>query len=256
MIAIISPAKNLDEKTEFPELPLTLPHFLENSESIMKVLKTKSARSLGKMMGINPELAELNFERNQKWSSDMTSKESRPAIRMFRGDVYQGMKPWDWAIEDYTFAQEHLLILSGLHGLLRPLDMIKPYRLEMGTKLKIKSKKNLYAFWGDAITKKLNQDLERSGSKILINLASKEYFSSVNPSLINGQIIKISMKEYRNGEYKFMSFFGKKARGFMAGFIIKNKILEPEGLKEFEVEGYSFNPSISSDDHWVFSREN
>ena len=256
MIAIISPAKNLDEKSEIPKLPLTEPTMMEESVKIMGALKKKSANSLGKLMSINKELAELNYNRNQDWLPEMPADSSRPAIRMFSGDVYQGMQPWDWEEKDYEFAQDHLLILSGLHGILRPLDKIRPYRLEMGTKLKIGRRKNLYEFWGDSITNEINKRLEESENQALINLASKEYFSSVNPKKINGRIIEVSMKEYRNGQYKFMSFFGKKARGFMASYIIKNQIRVPEELKNFEMEGYTFNPEISLDDHWVFSRVN
>ena len=256
MIALISPAKNLDEKSEIPALKTTEPYFLQDSEVIMNTLKKKKAPSLAKLHNINKELAELNFERNQSWTSQMDPEKTRPAIRMFRGDVYYGMKPWDWESGDYKFAQEHLLILSGLHGVLRPLDRIKPYRLEMGTNIKIGRKKDLYHYWGGTITDKINERLKESGSDILINLASKEYFGSVNPEKINGRVIEIAMKEYRNGQYKFMSFFGKKARGFVAGYMIKNRVQTPEDLKKFEVEGYSFNPEISTENNWVFSREN
>ncbi len=254
MIALISPAKNLDETSELPNLDGSTPRLLERSERIMKTLKTKSSRSLQKLMGISKDLGDLNFERNQKWLAEVDQMLDRPAVRMFNGDVYQGMKPWEWAKEDYSFAQKHLLILSGLYGVLKPKDLIKPYRLEMGTQLKIATRKNLYEFWGEKITQKINESLSDSGSDKLINLASKEYYQSVKPQKIKGDIIEISFHEYRNGKYKFISFLGKKARGMMAGFMIKNRITEPEQLKTFEMEGYSFNPKISLENHWIFSR--
>lgn len=256
MLAIISPAKNLDEKSDLNALKTTEPLFLKDSEIIMETLKKKRPAALSKLMNISKELSELNFDRNQDWSPEMTRENTRPAVRMFRGDVYLGMMPWEWNEADYEFAQSHLLILSGLHGVLRPMDRIKPYRLEMGTNLKIGRRKNLYDYWGDKITDQINESLKKSGSDTLINLASKEYFAAVNKEKINGRIIGITPKEFRNGQYKFIMFSGKKARGLIARYIIENKITEPSELKHFDVEGYAYNPDISTDEHWVFSRGN
>ncbi len=255
MIAVISPAKNLDEKSEIPSLKTTEPYFLKDSEQIMGTLRKKKVPTLAKLHGISRALAEMNYGRNQIWTSEMDPESTRPAIRMFRGDVYQGMMPWDWDKDDYEFAQDHLRILSGLHGLLRPMDRIKPYRLEMGTKIKIGRKKNLYDFWGDSVTEKINEALRETGSDTLVNLASKEYFAAVKPEKVNGRVIEISMKEYRNGQYKFINFLGKKARGYAAAFMVKNRIKNAEELKEFNTEGYTYNPEISTENYWVFTRE-
>ncbi len=206
-------------------------------------------------MSISDKLSELNAERFSTWEPDFTPENSRPALFAFTGDVYQGMELSSWKTPDFNLAQKQIRILSGLYGVLRPLDLMQPYRLEMGTKLPNPRGKNLYDFWGDIITDLLNTDLKKSGSSLFINLASNEYFSSVKPKSLKGELITPVFKDEKNGKYKIISFFAKKARGMMADYIIRNKITNIAGLKTFNTAGYKFSKSESSDSDLVFLRK-
>jgi cytoplasmic iron level regulating protein YaaA (DUF328/UPF0246 family) len=220
----------------------------------MEQLKALSSREVGSLMNISDKLALLNHERFQSFAASFTKKNSRQAILAFTGDVYQGMNLSEWSAGDFATAQENIRILSGLYGLLRPLDMMQPYRLEMGTSLANARGKNLYQFWGDRITDLLNKDLKKSKSDLVVNLASNEYFSAVIPSKLDGQVISPVFKDEKKGKYKIISFYAKKARGMMADYIVKNKLKESEDLKEFSTGGYAYDAESSTVDKPVFLR--
>jgi len=257
MIHLLSPAKSLDFDSKLPTEDYSLPEFLGDSEKLINRLKKSSKKKLRELMSISVDLAKLNADRYQNWEGKQAiSDESRQAIFAFKGDVYLGLK----ALEelnptDVDYAQSHLLILSGLYGVLRPKDVIEPYRLEMGTKLKVGRKNDLYAFWGDRLTAQINEALKQHEEKAVINLASNEYFKAVNPKKLEGQLIEPEFKDAKNGEYKFITFYGKKARGLMSRYLIKNRISKLEDIKGFDLEGYRFNPELSSPDKPVFTRE-
>ncbi len=254
MIIVISPAKTLYEKSPVHYEKYTEIDFLSESQKIISVLKKKKPDQLARLMDISPKLAELNFRRNQAWTPDFTSENSWQSVLMFNGDVYQGLKAETFTEEEYGIAQQKLRILSGLYGLLKPLDRIQPYRLEMGTNLPVSGKKNLYDFWKTKITTKLNLELALSDQKLLINLASNEYFGVVDTKKLKARVITPSFKENKNGKYLMISFFAKRARGLMSRFIIQNNISDPEELKAFDWEGYYFNNQLSGENDWVFTR--
>ena len=253
MILLISPAKTLDfsvtDQGEYSSVRMA-----EDTAYLAGVLRKYSVNRLMKLMSISEKLATLNKDRYDNFSPSYTPDNSRQAIMAFKGDVYTGLNAEDFEEQELQFAQQHLRILSGLYGLLRPMDMIQPYRLEMGTALKNKKGKNLYDYWGGQITDMINDDLEALQSKVVINLASKEYFKAVNPKNLKGELIHISFKENRNGQYKIISFFAKKARGMMARYAIINQIQDYQELRDFSEDGYSFNELLSEDNHWVFTR--
>ena len=255
MIAILSPAKKLDE-SPLKHLPkhLTEAQFLDEAAFLNSYLKKMKTKAIGKLMDLSPNLAELNFERFQKWEKEHNLENSKPAILTFNGDAYLGMNAKSFSQKELDFAQKHLRILSGLYGLLKPLDLIQPYRLEMGRKLNTKKHDNLYGFWGGKINEQLNKALEESGSPFLINVASGEYSRAANLNQIKGKIITCEFKEGKNGEYKAIMTFAKKARGMMSRFIIENQINEPEDLKAFGMDNYTFSPSKSSEVNYVFTR--
>jgi cytoplasmic iron level regulating protein YaaA (DUF328/UPF0246 family) len=205
-------------------------------------------------MGISPKLSELNKKRYQDWKIEHSTGNSKQAILAFKGDVYEGMKAWDYTQEDFIYAQKNLRLLSGLYGLLRPLDLIQPHRLEMGTVYANPAGKDLYAFWGDLLCKTLNRELKASGSNFLINLASQEYFKSTQPKKLEGEIVSPVFKDEKNGKFKIISFYAKKARGMMASHLIKNRIDSMDGLQNFNDSGYQFEPSESTDLQPVFLR--
>lgn len=205
-------------------------------------------------MSVSDSLAELNRQRFKQWKTPFRPDNSRQAMFAFKGDVYLGLDAYSMAPAEVKFAQSHLRILSGLYGLLRPLDLMQAYRLEMGTRLGTQQGSNLYQFWGDRITKSLNRELKQSDSKTLVNLASGEYFKSIKPKQLNAEIITPAFKEYRDGQYKFIQFFAKKARGLMARYLIDRKIDDPEALKDFDYAGYGYNAELSDDNEWVFTR--
>ncbi len=255
MLTVISPAKTLDFDSPVQTTKATLPEHLNRSKELISLLRQASQKDLTRLMGISPKLAELNVERYQAWKQPFTTSNARQSLLAFKGDVYLGIDVATYSQRDFTHAQKTLRILSGLYGVLRPLDLIQPYRLEMGTKLANRKGKDLYEFWGDEITRALAAELAGHKDKTLINLASNEYFKSVRPAALPGQVITPIFKDYSKGSYKILSFFAKKARGQMATFIIKNRIARPAALKAFDGDGYQFNDAYSSDTDWVFTRK-
>lgn len=255
MLALISPAKTLDYESDLPSFEPTQPEFLDEASTLIEVLRKKSRPQLRELMGISENLADLNFSRYNEWALPFTEDNARAALFAFKGDVYTGFELESYKKADLNFAQKHLRILSGLYGVLRPLDLMQPYRLEMGTALKTKGGKTLYDFWGESITENLNESLKKNRSKEVINLASKEYFSSVKANQLEGRLITPQFKDLKNGSYKIISFYAKKARGMMCDYMIRNRIKSPEGLKGFDTDGYSFNDELSTGDDWVFTRD-
>lgn len=254
MLAVVSPAKNLDYESDLPELNVTQPRLLDNAEELVEVCRQLSPQQLGSLMKISDKLAGLNAARFQEWQRPFNEDNARPAIFAFNGDVYTGLDAASLNSEAIDTAQKQLRILSGLYGVLRPLDLMQPYRLEMGSKLDNPKGKNLYEYWGDTITQMLNDDLAELGSSTLVNLASNEYFSAVKPKALNADIITPVFKDEKNGQYKVISFYAKKARGLMARFILNQKPKSVSDLKEFDANGYSFNEAMSSDKQLVFCR--
>ena len=254
MIVLISPAKSLNEApVDYHDH--STPRMLEESQVLIDVLKKKSANSLKKLMGVSDKIAELNAERFRQFETPFTTDNAKPAIFTFSGDVYLGLQAGTFSEEELNFAQHHLRILSGLYGLLKPMDLMQPYRLEMGLKFANRGGRNLYEFWGDSITEELNRDLKKSGSKLLVNLASNEYFHAVKPRALDADIITPVFKDLKNGKYKIISFFAKKARGQMARYIIDSELNDPAGLKKFRTDGYRYNKAESTAREWVFTRD-
>ncbi|GAB3337964.1 peroxide stress protein YaaA [Marivirga atlantica] len=255
MIAILSPAKSLDFEKQF-DLPSSKTRFNSDTNTLIDTLKEKSEKEIQNLMSISEKLAELNVERYHNFKK-RTPKHAKQAALAFQGDVYQGMQAEEFTKEEHNFAQEHVRILSGLYGLLKPLDLIQPYRLEMGTKLKVNGSKSLYEYWDDKIAKTLVKDLKEQGDDILINLASNEYFKAVDRDLLKKKVtlIDVEFKDYSNGQYKIISFYAKKARGMMARYIVKNRIDKVEDLKSFDIEGYYFDPENSSEQQLCFKRD-
>lgn len=252
MLILISPAKSLNFDKQTITTEYTLPQFEKEAKQLVNVLKKQKAQDLSKLMGISDKLAHLNYERFAVWQKEHTEENSKQAVLSFTGDVYQGLQAHTFEARDFEFAQQHLRILSGLYGLLQPLDLIQPYRLEMGTKLVFKDYKNLYNFWDTKINKAINTILKEE--KTLINLASNEYFKSVQSKNIKGDIITPIFKEQRGDDFKIISFSAKKARGLMTAFIIKNQIENPEDIKAFSEENYNFHEGLSKEKEWVFVR--
>ena len=206
-------------------------------------------------MNVSAKIADLNFDRYESWKKPFTQKNAKQAVLAFKGDVYTGLNAESFNTADFKFAQSHLRVLSGLYGLLRPLDLMQPYRLEMGTRLKTDQGKNLYEFWGTDITQGLNKQLKKIKSDTLINLASNEYFKSVKPQELNAEIITPAFKEFKNGDYKMIGIYAKKARGLLSRYIIQNKLSDPEDIKLFNEDGYKFNKKLSKGSNWVFTRK-
>lgn len=255
MLIVISPAKSLDFKTPPLIQYFTIPEFLNESEKLIGRLKTLSPKQLSALMSISADLGELNYQRFQSWQLPFTTENAKQAILAFNGDVYQGLNAVTLSEEKLELAQTRLRILSGLYGVLKPLDIIQPYRLEMGTKLKYYRSKDLYAFWNPTITKKINEAVAESGSKILVNLASNEYFKSIDKKKLKAEIVTPDFKEFKNGDYIMISFFAKRARGLMTRFILENNITEPSEMLAFNSEGYAFNSRLSKSGNPVFTRE-
>lgn len=250
MITLISPAKTLDlSESIFNQY--TQPEFDSDIRGLVKIMKKKSARDIKELMGVSDNLAELNRERFQNFEDNFSVKNSKQALLAFKGDVYTRIDVDEFTEEDFEFAQKHLRIISGLYGLLKPLDLIQPYRLEMGIKLKNSKAKDLYGYWGSKISKAIN---EAKDDEIVINLASQEYFKAVNQSKLNGRIIHPVFKEYKDGTYKIIGIFAKQARGLMTNEIIKSRINDPESLKTFKQEGYEYADNLSNENEWVFVR--
>ena len=257
MLIVVSPAKALDFESPLPTKKFTEPARLDRARELVSVMARKSPDDLSAMMSISPALGELNFERFQDWSLPFTPRNARPAVLAFNGDTYIGLDARNsFSERDYTHAQKVLRILSGLHGVLRPLDLIQPYRLEMGSRVDTDHGSTLYDFWGDEVTEQLNADLAASpGSKVLVNLASNEYFSVVRPKRFDGRIISPRFLDAKgDGEHKIVSFFAKRARGAMAGWIIRERITSPKRLVEFDVDGYRYDEQRSTRDEPTFTR--
>ena len=255
MLALISPAKTLDYETALPTDTYTQPRLLEQSQQLIDVCRKLSATEIASLMTVSEKIANLNVERFRDWNAEFDFSNARQALFAFKGDVYTGLDAYHLKDQDIDFAQQHLRMLSGLYGLLRPLDLMMPYRLEMGTKLKNSRGNNLYEFWGSIITEQINQDLAEIDAKLLVNLASDEYYKSVNEKKIQAEIIKPVFLDQKNGKYKVISFYAKKARGLMARYLIENKLSQVEQLKAFDSEGYYFDAESSSNKELVFKRD-
>lgn len=254
MLFIISPAKKLDDSPKLPDFPFTTPDFQEDTEILVKQLASMNMAEVGRLMGISAKLAELNFQRYQDFSFPLSLDNALPAMYSFKGDVYQSLEVEKYQAEELNYAQNHLRILSGLYGLLRPMDLMHAYRLEMGTRLQNERGKNLYEFWGEKITDAINAQIQASGSKYLINLASKEYFKSVKPKQIEVPIITPQFKEDRGGDLKTIFLFAKQARGSMCDYAIQHKVETLEELKAFNGMGYRYQEEYSTEFEWVFAR--
>ncbi len=249
MLAVISPSKTQDFST--PDIQdHTLTRQLDDSVYLVDILKGKSQQELGKLMSISEKLAKLNYDRFQKFCTPLSVENAKQALLAFKGDVYSGIDAPSLSKKELEFSQDNLRMLSGLYGVVRPLDLIAPYRLEMSTKLNSPKGKNLYEFWGDKISQVLNED----ESKIIINLASNEYFKGINQKTLKAKIINIVFKEFKGDKYKIIGIYAKRARGLMARFIIKNRINNPEDLKSFSIENYLFREEMSDSETWVFTR--
>ena len=251
MIILLSPAKTLDFTPVKHPAP-SQPRLLEHSEKLVGVLKKKKVSDLKKLMKVSDNIATLNVERFQSFSTPFTTKNAKPAILAFKGDVYTGLEADSFNNSQLKFSQKHVRILSGLYGLLKPLDLMQPYRLEMGTKLKTGKLKNLYEFWDNQITDLLNQDFKKSKSTIFLNLASQEYMKSVQKDRLEGPLVNVHFKEDRNGKLKVIAFNAKKARGAMANLIVKNNITKVNDLYGLTVNGYVYDESLSDQENLCF----
>ena len=255
MLIVISPAKTLDYDTPPKTKTFTIPDYLDQSQQLIDRMREFSALDICELMKVSNKIAELNFDRYESWDRNFTPDNAKQAVLAFKGDVYSGLDAESFKAADFKFAQKHLRILSGLYGLLRPLDLMQAYRLEMGTKLENIKGKNLYEFWGTDITDGLNKQLKKIKSDYLINLASNEYFKAVKPKNLHAEIITPAFKDYKNGQYKMIGVYAKKARGTLSRYIIQNQLSNPEDLKEFDGDGYKFNKKLSKGNNWVYTRK-
>ncbi len=255
MLMVISPAKTLDYETPPATRRHTQPQYLEHAQALIDELRKLSPQDIAELMHLSDKLAALNVARYGSWDRQFTPENARQAILAFKGDVYTGLAAQDFSEEDFDFAQKHLRMLSGLYGVLRPLDLMQPYRLEMGTKLANVRGKDLYAFWGERISEWLNEALREQGDDVLLNLASNEYFSAVKRKALAARVIETEFRDLKNGDYKIISFYAKKARGLMARHVIKHRIRDVEQLKAFDDQGYRFSEEHSTDDRLVFLRD-
>lgn len=256
MITLLSPAKTLDYESPLPVKDFSVPENLRQSKQLIKALRKKDPQDLSDLMGLSEKLANLNFERNMNWEPPVKhSDDIRQAIFAFKGDVYTGLSAYSLKKSDINFLDKHVRILSGLYGILKPLDLMSPYRLEMGTKLETSEGKDLYEFWGQEITNSINESISTHKSKYILNLASVEYFSSVKKDLLNGEVISPVFKDYKNGKYKIISFFAKKARGSMTRYLVENRIDSPKDISGFDYDGYKYSKSESTEYLPVFLRK-
>jgi len=255
MLLVISPAKTLDYATPLNTTLHTMPDYLDDAALLIKCARQYSVVDVQSLMAVSEKIAHLNVERFKQWRRPFTPKRARQAMFAFKGDVYVGLDALTFDNDDLAFAQEHLRILSGLYGLLRPLDLMLPYRLEMGRKIATTRGKNLYEFWGDRITQGLNAQLKKSSEDCLINLASNEYFKAIKPKQLQANVITPHFKEFKSGQYKVMGVYAKKARGMLSRYIIKQRMTDPQLIKAFDQDGYRFNTAMSSEHDWVFIRQ-
>ncbi len=255
MLIVLSPAKNLDFETPAGTKQHSEPAFLDQSQRLIDDLVKLAPQDICSLMGISDKLGTLNYDRFQQWQQPFTPDNAKQALLAFNGDVYSGLAAETFKADDYRYAQKHLRILSGLYGVLRPMDLIQAYRLEMGVRFKNDTGNTLYAFWGDMITEALNKQLKSVKSEYLVNLASNEYFKAVKPKLLDAKLITPVFKDLKGDKYKVISFFAKKARGEMAAWILKNKVEDVAGLKKFKGAGYRYKASLSNDKEIVFTRD-
>lgn len=257
MLFLLSPAKSLDYDTPTPPdlaPALTRPQFLGDTAALIGVLRTKSVADVRELMDLSEPLAQLNVDRYRAWRPRFTDHNSKPAVLAFNGDVYDGLQAATLSVDDLQWAQRHLAILSGLYGVLRPLDRLQPYRLEMGTALKNERGGNLYAFWGDTIAEHLNAQCAQLSAPVIVNLASQEYFKAAARKVLKPRVIECQFEDWKGGRYKIISFFAKRARGLMARYAIQHRIGTPAGLQDFAVDGYAYAPEASEPDRLVFRR--
>lgn len=255
MLLVISPAKTLDYDTPPTTTRFSMPDYLDDARTLIGLLRQLSPLQLSKLMHLSDKLAALNVARYDSWTPEFTQDNAKQALFAFKGDVYTGMRAEDFSEADLDFAQDHLRMLSGLYGLLRPLDLMQPYRLEMGTKLANPAGRDLYAYWGERISLGLNQALAAQGDDLLLNLASNEYFAAVRRDALKARVIDVQFRDLKNGEYKIISFHAKKARGAMARFVIKERIRNSAELVQFEEDGYRYEPKQSTSNSLVFLRD-
>ena len=255
MLVVISPAKSLDYDRPVNTTTFTQPAYIERSAELITTLRKMSRKKVAELMNISDSLAQLNTDRYQAWATPFNTDNARQAVFAFTGDTYAGLDISTFNPAELKWAQNHLRILSGLYGLLRPLDLMQPYRLEMGTRLVHKDKKNLYEFWGDDITEGLNQQLKATRSEVLVNLASQEYFKSVKPRQLNAELVTPVFKDKKGDDYKTIGFFAKRARGAMSAWIVKNRLKTVADLQVFDGDGYRYNEAMSSAHERVFTRE-
>jgi cytoplasmic iron level regulating protein YaaA (DUF328/UPF0246 family) len=254
MLIFLSPAKSLDYKTPPQVATNTQPAFLKDSEVLIKRLRKLSPADIANLMDLSDPLALLNFNRYADWRLPFTPENAKQAVLAFDGDVYDGLAAKTLSAADLDFAQQHVRILSGLYGILKPLDLMQPYRLEMGTKFANKAGKDLYAFWGERLLDAINAELSKMPRAVAVNLASEEYFKAAVGRKINGLLIQPVFEDWKNGKYKIISFYAKRARGLMTRYAVLNRLDEPEGLKEFDYDGYAFAAEASDDKTWIFRR--
>ena len=255
MLFLLSPAKTLDYDSPIGDLPHTLPQFSARSKELITVLRDKSPQQIAELMDLSDALSTLNVARYQAWSPRASAKNARQAVLAFNGDVYEGLDAKTLKPADLDWAQEHLCILSGLYGVLRPLDWMQPYRLEMGTALETPGGRNLYQFWGSSIAEHLNDRLAGDKSPVIVNLASQEYFKAVDRKALKARVIECVFEDYKGGKYKVISFLAKRARGLMARHAIQHRLRRPEQLQGFDAEGYAFDAAASEPDRLVFRRK-
>ena len=254
MLITLSPSKGQNFDSPLKTMVTSLPDHLSNSRILIKELRKVDSTDLRALMTISENIADLNVARYKSFKTPFTEKNARPALFAFKGDVYSGIPADEYTKADLKYAQEHLRILSGLYGALRPMDLIQPYRLEMKTKLGTPRGDNLYQFWGDQITDSLNAVLAKHAQPVLINLASNEYFKSVKKKRLQGRLLDISFKETKDGKTRVVAIFAKRARGMMTDFILRNRVEMPEDIKQFNSNGYKFSKKDSTEDQWVFKR--
>ena len=255
MLIVISPAKTLDLESKYKSPLTTRPEFLPDSGKLIKIMREYSAQDLKQLMNTSDAISTLNVERFKKWKTPFSETNARPAIFTFKGDVYTGLEVENFSSADLKYAQDHLRILSGLYGALKPLDLMQAYRLEMGTSISNERGKNLYEFWGDKVTDAINRDMSAQKDDTLVNLASNEYFSVLNKKSVQANIVTPVFKDYSNGKYRVISFYAKKARGKMAAWIIQNRVSKPGALADFAIDGYRYSSAESSPDKPVFLRK-
>jgi cytoplasmic iron level regulating protein YaaA (DUF328/UPF0246 family) len=254
MLFLLSPAKSLDFETPAGDVPHTQPLFVKQSAELIELLKVKSPQEIAELMSLSDALSGLNVARYEAWRPKFTAKNSKQAVLAFNGDVYEGLDAKTLGADDLAWAQDHVCILSGLYGVLRPLDYMQPYRLEMGTRLANPQGSNLYKFWGSQLSNYLNERAQRDVSPVVVNLASQEYFKAVDLKALKARVVECVFEEERNGQYKIISFMAKRARGLMARYAAQHRLVTPKQLQGFDVEGYAFEPAVSKPERLVFRR--